>query len=147
MREANRMKTRAPDTNKPHTITRAVALLWGSLGAVAILALIGAYQLQGPDRDATIMTMLAVSGAVLGLFAMLIVFIHAGKNWARITGLVVFVLTLVQWLPGVFIALPADPVSALITLLLLSAQGYAYYLLFTDPARSWFASPTPPTPS
>jgi hypothetical protein len=61
-----------------------------------------------------------------------------GANWARILLLISFVLAEVPYSILAFFEFQSSPTIAVLTLLGLTIDSYAIYLLFTKPASMWF---------
>jgi hypothetical protein len=123
-------------TEKPSTVVRAVKLLWASL-------------LLGPLKIALEFSYVQASGAlafvVVGLFvtfpvvAFFISKISAGRNWARITFLVMFILVFVSRLSLVVEEFDRSAVLVgILSIAQFALQLYVLFLIFTQPGSSWF---------
>ena len=120
---------------RPARIKKAVALLWLMLG----LGLIS-YALQWHY----VTTLRGIAFAIYVAFAIFVVVawlihkISRGRNWARITFLLlliaVYVLALLQLRSGI----GRFDVAAFIGILQLLTQSWALYLMFSEPGRRWF---------
>jgi len=123
---------------KPQSVSTAINLLWISIAIRLVSASIEYFNTVGvlaSDAPTRFSHFLVVFGFAISVF--LIFKIAAGKNWARIVYFVVFVTDVIV-LPFML----ADFwQSLLINVLFMTEAGlqaYALFLLFTQPARSWF---------
>ena len=116
----------------PRPVRVAVGLLWASMALGVINGII-----DFPSGSRSFMYVVAV--VVFAVQALLFFNIAAGRNWARITFLVLFLLGAMMSLP---LFLPmfvfAPPAAALLVLLMTFLQAYALVLLFTQPGSGWF---------
>lgn len=123
------------ERSKPQPVTTAVNLVWGSM----VLGLLSMMFSPFLNLKAQALVFAFVGLAVtVAIIAFLLRKISAGKNWARVTYLVFFVLgtpTTVLSLPTV---LSVAPIYGMLTLIGVGLQGYALYLLFTQPGGAWF---------
>ena len=120
---------------KPKQVSMAAQMLWATLALGVInTALQWKYLMAVFSVEMLVVTQLLT----LGIAAWLTIKISAGRNWARITYLV---LTIVG-LPAILLQLPATfaraPVSGLVGGVQLVLQLYALYLIFFEPGRRWF---------
>ena len=78
---------------------------------------------------------------VYGLEIALALLIGRGRNWARITFLVLVALSFASVLPGlpVFLTYPVSQLA--LNTGILAAELAAIYLLFTPPGSRWFREP------
>ena len=134
--------------NRPSQVSIAVKLLWYSLGLGIVNTLIDYQFLVSQGSIAFTIT---VTAFTLGILALLIWKISAGRNWARIIFLVVFLLGGLGYL---FAAMndPTDPsfnpfarsmLAGLISLLQLAFQLVSLRFIFTKPGASWFKKGQP----
>jgi hypothetical protein len=109
---------------RPRAATSATNLLWFAISLGALnSAIVGS------------LSTLAVSVLILGLFAWLTHKVSRGRNWARITLLVIVVLAL----PGEFVTLLEQPLlAAAISAVICGLQITALYLVFTGDGARWF---------
>jgi hypothetical protein len=116
-----------PAAKKPRQVDIAVAMLWASLfiGLIKLL-----------DREETIPIGPYVLAVVFSMF--LFFKISAGRNWARIIYLVLWLLGLVEYVPAAVDNFPHSPVVAAVFLVQPGLSGYGLYLLFTRPGNDWF---------
>jgi len=126
----------APPLVRPVVIRRAVQLLWIAFG----IGLLGGISHAGSPGEPWSITLgfLAVYGAIL---AWLIVKVARGRNWARITYLILAVLSDVDSvsslrpLQGFY---GAHPGVLALDLAGMVVEGAGVLLLFTRPANAWF---------
>src|ERR1035441_3929891 len=117
---------------KPPAIRRAIALLWFSLG-ISLGAV--PFEWSWLRSVSSVFSIVSENFLSAGLFAFFIWKIGQGKNWARITYLVLFVLggLILLW------AIPKVPFFPRIAWLVLVVQtvlqSYVMLLLFTGPGR------------
>jgi hypothetical protein len=76
--------------------------------------------------------------SVFAVMALLIVFISKGKNWARITFLVLFILGSLPSIPLVLGEFTRSPVLGAFSLVQIVLQVIALYIVFTKPGAVWF---------
>jgi hypothetical protein len=123
-------------TQKPQPVDTAVNLVWASLAAGLLKTMIDYSHLTSLTSAAFTNFVLVFTFALVGF---LIFKISAGKNWARITFLVLFIVGV---LPFLFIVLDefsrSSTVGAL-SVTQISLQVYALFLLFTQPGSIWFS--------
>jgi hypothetical protein len=120
---------------QPRQVYWAVALLWVSL-LLGLLAIVLAIEREGGDT-AILAWVLGFQLVFVVLAAYLNVCIYRGRNWARITFLVLFFISLVI---VVFVPNPpeftlAERVTDVVAVLL---DMVAAVLLFTKPGSLWF---------
>jgi hypothetical protein len=126
----------AAQAEKPRSVTLAVTLLWVSFAiGIVRMPLDPAANLKAIPHPAIVWPLVAL---ILAFFCLIILKISSGKNWARITFLVVFLLTLVLGLPSLAAELARAPVLAAVSIASGVMQAYAAFLLFTSPGKSWF---------
>ena len=123
---------------RPRVVTVAVWMLWIEVALSSLSAL-----LRMQYSSDTVVVVYVLIGAVLlqGLSALLIYKIWKGRNWARITYLVLTLLALLSWIQ-MAAAIPNGVkfVPAVETILPLAGtilDLVALYLLFV-PGRAWF---------
>lgn len=136
---------------KPKTVVIAVNLLWATLalGLVNVVLNYSAFS-QAADNASAIGGMRFMIGILLftwGFSAFLFMQISAGKNWSRITFLVMFVLGLLQTFSTLKAVLSATPAVGAITMLTLVFDVVALFLVFTSPGSLWFSKKMAQSPS
>ena len=122
---------------KPRQVTYAVWLLW-----ISILLSIptSIFELERIQDGSPLIEASVASAFILvyGLEVALALLIGRGRNWARITFLVLVALSFASVLPGLPVVL-AYPVSQVaLNAAILAAELAAIYLLFTPPGSRWF---------
>lgn len=127
-------------TTKPKSVTAAANLLWASLALGLVKVLLDFGHISASVPIAGHLFFLALTIAIL---SSLVFKIMAGRNWARITFLVLYLLGLLPTLSAILDEWARAPVIAVISVAHACMQGYALLLLFSKPAAAWFKK-TPP---
>ena len=125
---------------RPIQVARAVQMLWITLGLGVINT---ALQWQFLTASIPVEIALLTQLFTFGLLAWFTVKISAGRNWARITFLVMSLIgvpAILIHMPATFVRAPAAGIIGTIQFLL---QCYAIYLIFSEPGRRWFRRPRP----
>lgn len=131
--------TRASQSSpKPAEIDKATFLLWLSLGIGVLKTALDWPHLEAMSRS----TNFFVSTMVFTFAVLALLFwkVGQGRNWARITLLVFFIIGVV---PGVLILrsdFQRSTVIAVLDALQTLLQIYPLWLVFTAPGRNWFTS-------
>ena len=123
---------------QPSQIHIALILLWISLGVGLLISLIDSNPALAGVSTAFIVT---VAVAVLAVMAFFIFHIGRGRNWARITFLILFLLgtwPFMQELVGMF---NRSLIACLLSVTQFVLQISAIYLIFTKPGNAWFRKP------
>ncbi|MGO1069691.1 hypothetical protein [Lysobacter sp. CA199] len=120
-------------SKKPSQVRVAVALFYLALALTLAAPFIDSPLGRRPPGA------LIVAGVIAALFTVLLIeFISIGRNWARITYLVLTIISL----PAPYFYLKqgvsANYIGAASVAVQLLAHGVGLYLLFTSPGRSWF---------
>lgn len=118
---------------RPLAVARAVNCLWASLGLGLVKTI---FDMQHLSAQATPAFTNFILLAVFGITALFIYKMAQGRNWARITYLVLTALGLLPWLPMAEFA--RSPVLGAFSALQFGLQALALCLLFTRPAKLWF---------
>ncbi len=126
----------------PTQIILATRLMWASLGLVIINS---AIQWGYLTSQATPVFLVTVQAATLAIVAWLIYKIGRGRNWARVTFAIMFVLGLLPALPMMAATFNRSLVAGCLTVVSTICQFVALYLIFTAPGRSWFSPAPKPT--
>ena len=124
---------------KPQPVGTAVNLLWASL-AVGLIKMLMDFSHLGAPPAAFTNFVLVVTFAVLGF---LIFKISAGKNWARITFLIMFIVGMLPTLPIIFGEFSRSPVVGALSVTQIGLQAYALFIIFTQPGGRWFQKVVP----
>lgn len=125
---------------KPQPVVTAVNLLWVSLAVGLVKMLMDFSNLSGMAAAAFTNFILIFTFA---LIAFLIFKIYAGRNWARITFLVMFIIGVLPTLPIVLGEFSRSAVVGALSVAQIGLQVYALFLLFTQPGSSWFRKVVP----
>jgi uncharacterized membrane protein len=126
---------RSTPIDRPRQVVLATRLLWAAL-AISIAK----WVLEWESVDTALPVYIAVPSAIVGFVvrAWLTIKIYEGRNWARMTLLVLALLGLVVFLVTASRVFARSPTSVFmrigLTALLLAALG----ILFTRPASEWF---------
>jgi hypothetical protein len=124
---------RAP---RPMTVTVALVLLW-SIQAVMFAMLVASWLMFTSSSRTD--TLFAAMIAVMWLLnTSLLIMVHRGQNWARITFLLLYLLGLPFALYSLGEGPARDPLSFQTALLQIAMKTTAMILLFVGPARAWF---------
>ncbi|MGU7784325.1 hypothetical protein [Burkholderia sp. PU8-34] len=120
---------------KPKSVRTAVNLLWASVavGLVKVLLDFSYIRTVAPTALTNIVLIF-----VFAFISFLIFKISAGKNWARITFLVLFVIGVLPTLPVMFDEFSRLPVVGALSVAQIGLQIYALSILFTKPSSAWF---------
>ncbi|NEX64570.1 hypothetical protein [Noviherbaspirillum galbum] len=125
---------------KPQSVVTAVHLLWAAFAIGLIRLLLDFLHLGTTSLTASTYCILICT---FGLSGLLIFKVSGGRNWARITFLLVFVMGAMQTLPT---ALEEFSISAVVGALFIAKnvfQAYGLFLLFTRPGSIWFRKIVP----
>ncbi|MCB2191545.1 MAG: hypothetical protein KQI62_08270 [Deltaproteobacteria bacterium] len=125
--------------SRPNKVTTAVLLLYVSLGMGllrALLGLPGLSQAQGQSLGMAGIS-LAVVAVVFAVMLFFILMIGQGRNWARITFAVLYVLGMIMMIAGLF-SLPNLGAGAVMDLVQALLQLVALVLLFSPESNAWF---------
>jgi hypothetical protein len=122
-------------TQKPQPVGTAVNLLWASLAVGLVKMLMDFSNLSTLAPAAFTNFILIFTFALIGF---LIFKISAGKNWARITFLVLFIIGVLPTLPIVLGEFSRSSVVGALSVAQIGLQVYALFLLFTLPGSNWF---------
>ena len=125
---------------KPQPVVTAVNLLWVSLAVGLVKMLMDFSNLSGMAAAAFTSFILIFTFA---LITFLIFKISAGRNWARITFLVMFIIGVLPTLPIVLGEFSRSAVVGALSAAQIGLQVYALFLLFTQPGSSWFRKVVP----
>ena len=125
---------------KPQPVVTAVNLLWASVAVGLVKMLMDFSNLSTLAPAAFTNFVLIFTFILIGF---LIFKISAGKNWARITFLVMFIIGILPTLPLVLGEFSRSSVVGAISVAQIILQVYALFLLFTLPGSSWFRKVVP----
>ena len=124
----------------PKPVRTGVMLLYAALGVAGLRSIVEAATNAKLLGAAFMILMLAIILVVLGVMSLLIALIGRGKNWARITMLVLFLLSLDTSI--LTLLRPFEPRSApdFLGLAQLILQFVALRFLFHREASFWFCT-------
>ena len=125
---------------KPQPVITAVNLLWASL-AVGLVKMLMDFSNLSSMAPAAFTNFILIF--TFALIAFLIFKISAGRDWARITFLVMFIIGILPALPIVLGELSRSAVVGVLSVAQIGLQVYALFLLFTRPGSSWFRKAVP----
>lgn len=128
------METQAV-AQKPQSVGIAVNLLWASLG-VGLLKTVIDYSHVTAQASVAFTTVVVVF--TFALIGFLVFKISAGKNWARITFLVLFIIGVLPSLLVVVGEFSRSLILGVLSVAQIGLQGYALFLLFSLPGSTWF---------
>lgn len=121
---------------RPREVSLAAKLFWISLAAgVVNLAL----QFDYLKSQASPGFIAGVGLVTIAVTALLIYFISTGRNWARISFLVLFLVGVIPGIPELLATLDRSLLSGLVSLGQWVLQIAALYLVFVGPGAKWFA--------
>jgi len=132
------MENQQPE--KPRAVALAVYLLWASI-AIGFAKIPLDFQFLSAMPSPGLMWSVVV--LVMAFFCLLIVKIASGRNWARITYLALFLLGLIPALPTLTSEFARSPILAILSIVQFIMQGYAIFLVFTSPGKTWFQKKAP----
>ena len=120
---------------KPPVVTRAAQLLYASIAIGFVSSIVGiAYEISG----SSIVFALAPLILFFGLFAFLVFKISKGRNWARITFLIIFLLGVPFAIPMYTQELKRNFLSGSLSIFIALLQSVAVFLLFRKNSNLWF---------
>lgn len=123
---------------KPQSLTIAVNLLWASL-AVGVLKVATTFIIPGlRNPNVSPGFALTILLFVLGVFVLLVWKISIGRNWARITFLILTILGAYPSLRFLSHEFAMSPMYGAASLVQIGLQLCAIVLLFVKPASDWF---------
>jgi succinate-acetate transporter protein len=123
------------DRKKPSSIALAINLAWASL-ALGFVRL--AIDYQHMQSLAPVVVLISIFVFVFVITAFLVLKMSAGRNWARITFLVLFVIGVIPTIPMLLADFSRSAVSGAIGVIQAGLQLYALVLVFTEPGKHWF---------
>jgi FtsH-binding integral membrane protein len=121
--------------SKPEKIRIAIKLLYITLGIGALRSIMEA---SVNTQIASPVFVMLITFCVLGIMWLLIYKIGKGRNWARITFLVLFVIGVPFSVLPLLRSLAANPISGLLGIGQTVIQIIALVLLFQKPSSNWF---------
>jgi hypothetical protein len=123
---------------RPRAVDAAFWLLWASLLIGIPVAILRVFELAGIEYKIAIIVVVTIYLVVGGLFFWIFGGLRRGRNWARITVLVVTILY-VAMQPLVFLQTLAEPpLDATVKILQLVLWVVAAILLFLPRSSAWY---------
>lgn len=122
-------------STRPYKVTTAVKLLYISLG-IGVLRNIMESSTQAEVASPAFVMFIAFF--VLGIMWFFILMIGKGRNWARITFLVLFIIGTPFSVLPLMQSLAANPISGLLGIVQIIIQIVAIVFLFQKPSSDWF---------
>jgi hypothetical protein len=132
--------SREPTPLKPHSVVVAVRLQWATL-ALGLVRIVVDFARLTSLAGAAFAYLIWIFTFVL--MAFLLFKISARKNWARITLLVMFIIGIIPYLPGILADVRKSPLIGTLSIIQTGLQAYALFLLFRSPANLWFRKSSP----
>jgi hypothetical protein len=123
------------NSNAPAQVRWAVNLLYSTLGIGVVRSVMEVSRLA---RDASAGFVIFVTIAVFAVTWFFIYMIGRGKNWSRITYLVMFIFGIPLAVQPLMRSLESEVVSGVLGILQTTIQAVALALLFKAPASTWF---------
>jgi len=120
---------------QPSKIATAVKLLYATLGIGIIRSII---ESSRHAEASSVGFVLFITFAVFGLMWLLIYMTGKGKNWARITFLVLFILGVPLSILPMIQSLTHEPISGILGLAQVVMQVVALVFLFQGESSAWF---------
>jgi hypothetical protein len=120
----------------PREVKLATSLLWISLAAGIVNLVL---QFDYLKTQASPGFIAGVGIVTIAVTAVLIYFIAAGRNWARITFLLLFLVGFVPGIPQLLATFDRSMFIGLVSLAQWLLQLVGMYLVFFGPGRQWFA--------
>ena len=122
-------------TTRPHKVGTAVKLLYITLGIGVLRSIMEASMHAEMASPAFVMF---ITFFVLGILWLFIFMIGKGRNWARITLLVLFIIGIPFSVLPLMHSLAANPTSGLLGIAQTIIQIVALVFLFQKPSSDWF---------
>jgi hypothetical protein len=122
--------------DRPRQVVLATLLLWAGLA----LGIIAKWAFERGSFDTALPVYIAVPSAMVGFVirGWLTVKIYMGRNWARMTLLVLALLGLIAFLVNVSRVFARSPTLVFVRIGLTALLLAALVLLFTRPSSEWF---------
>lgn len=121
--------------SRPKKVGTAVKLLYITLGIGVLRSIMEASMQAQMASPAFVMF---ITFFVLGIMWLFIYMIGKGRNWARITFLVLFIVGIPLFVPPLLQSLAVNPISGLLGIGQTVIQVIALVFLFQKPSSDWF---------
>ena len=125
-------------SSRPSRVGQAVTVLYVTLGIGVLRSIMEAQRFPQGLSVGFVMFVMFVTFAVLGLLCLFVYMIAKGRNWARITFLVLFTIGIPFSVLPLLQSLAANPVSGLLGVAQVVLQFVALTFLFQKPSSDWF---------
>jgi len=128
--------TEQNDINVPSRVKLAVNLLYASLAVGIIKSAL--YETLSNDRmlgDSWAISVFLITFLILGFLGYMM---GLGKNWARITFLVLFALGMLVYPGIVMYEFGLLPIIGIVSIVQMLMQGYVILLTYTGESKEWF---------
>ena len=127
------MDTNSIQTNRPQKVQNAVSILYVTLGIGIISAIL---QVLAHGAISRMFTTLVIVAAM----AFLIVMTGRGRNWARVTLLILFLVGVLPSILPLVRFFAVHPISGFLGLAQLVLQIVALIFLFQEESSQWFSA-------
>jgi hypothetical protein len=124
------------EVGRPKIVNYAVNMSY----AVLVLGFINILlEIPSTDKTSISISILFISAIIIvGIILFLIISISKGKNWARITFLILFLLGLVPWITTFLQVLQTNLLSGIISFVQCVLEIIALIFLFRTESSVWF---------
>src|SRR5262245_50250060 len=120
---------------KPSEVIVAVNVLWAALAVGPVKVLLD-WRYLSAHADPVFMALVMV--AVIAVSVMLILQIARGRNWARVTYLVLMIFGSAPYLTSLKTEFERSPALGGLSVAQMGLQIVGLWLLFTSPGKAWF---------
>jgi hypothetical protein len=124
--------------SRPEKVATAVKLLYITLGMGVLGFIIFAFTYEKWSPQTIIFGIFIFFLFFIGPMWLFIYKIDKGYNWARITLLVYFIISLIFYIPSIPQSLRTNPINTILGILLMTIQAVALVFLFQKPSSAWF---------
>jgi hypothetical protein len=121
--------------SKPKAVGIAVLILWLALVVGLVTSVASLSHTALPVSSTLVYSILAITFAVSALF---VYKISLGRNWARITYLILMLLGMFKTVPSLISAIGHAPFAGALSAVVVVGQLVAMGLLFTGSSNGWF---------
>ena len=122
-------------SSKPKAVEIAVLILWLALACGLAMSVVKLGQVALPVSLIFIYSFLAFCFAVSALF---VYKISRGRNWARITYLILILFGTLKALPNLIPTIEHAPFYGTLNIAVVASQLVAMTMLFTSSSNGWF---------
>ena len=128
--------TAADPVSRPRTVNIAATLMWLALAEVLFEIVLKDFSQTSLDSRAID---LSISILIFAPGIFLVYMIWQGRNWARVTYLVLTILGMFMTVPVLRAELANTPIRGAISVAIVAIQLFAVYLVYAFPGKTWFA--------